>query len=57
MWEKISEPAGVVGLNVFSCRLRVPGGWIIRTVASEHESGVHVSMVFVTDPTHMWELQ
>lgn len=34
-------------------RLKVPGGWLVRTVC--YESGVH--MLFISDPNHEWELE
>ena len=37
-----------------SDRLKVPGGWIVRTYMT-HSTGCSIAMVFVSDPTHEWE--
>ncbi len=57
MWEKITGDSGCPDANVTSHRLRVPGGWIVRTVMSRYNAGVHVVQTFVTDPTHDWKLE
>lgn len=60
MWEKI--PSNTT--KVDSDRLRVPGGWIVRSY-SFAEGGslgsgachVFISKTFVTDPSHEWKLE
>lgn len=53
LWESILEPQSPVG-TVSSARLRVPGGWIIRSIATRMDAGVHASQTFVPDPAHEW---
>lgn len=59
MWEKLSEvedPETNETTITTSCRLNVPGGWIIRTIiVSRYHSGPHVSQVFVPDEAHVWK--
>lgn len=42
-WEKIAEDTE---------RLEIEGGWLVRTAFCES-----VSICFVKDPTHCWELE
>lgn len=52
-WEKIQDKP-----HIYSDRLRVPGGWIVRTVvAFDRMEGSAASAVqtFVEDPNHYWE--
>lgn len=40
-------------------RLQVPGGWVVRTTFTKYYGttvSCHVSMIFVTDPAHEWEI-
>jgi len=50
-WEPIGETMG----RVESARLWVPGGWIVRTVVTRLDAGVHCNQVFVPDPYHAWD--
>lgn len=56
MWEKLKGP-GSESCDVESARLKVPGGWIVRTIASRYEAGVDVSQTFVADVHHDWKLE
>ena len=49
-WENISS------VNDDSCteKLRVPGGWVIRTSDYGNKT---VAMVFVPDPNHLWVIE
>jgi hypothetical protein len=57
MWEKIHEP-GPRNSLVESHRLKVPGGWVIRTIVTAHgtKNGVSVSQVFVPDISQAWTI-
>lgn len=46
MWEAIDK---------HSERLKVPGGWIVRSWISYNGSSVH--QIFIADVNHAWELQ
>ena len=56
MWEIIPEEKELQENDgQVSARLRVPGGWVVRT----HLSGMNSSAVaqtFVADSSHSWEL-
>jgi hypothetical protein len=56
MWEKIdSEPERPFGestVRFSSDRLKVPGGWTLRTVSSEG----HIAQMFIPDYEYKWEL-
>jgi hypothetical protein len=57
MWEVI-EKDGSRGFDLIeSARLKVPGGWIVRTVVKHSFSGtsVNVSQIFVSDQQHTLE--
>ena len=45
-----------IGKDTF--RLRVYGGWLVRTEIStlNSDGGVAVSLIFIVDATHIWEL-
>ena len=49
MWEKIDKQTE---------RLKVPGGWIVRSKFTEIFNGCAVSVhqIFVIDPDHSWSL-
>jgi hypothetical protein len=49
MWEIIDK-------NSF--RLKVPGGWIVKSVHKEFYSGISVSVhqIFIKDEGHNWKL-
>ncbi len=61
-WQKIrdsDEHAGTAA-EVCSSRLKVPGGWIVRSVVTQYgtnhgHSGVSVHQIFVPDKNHQWE--
>jgi hypothetical protein len=60
MWEQLEDFS-----RFMNHRLRVPGGWIVRTVViafSAHEGGApapscDVEQTFIRDPGHKWALQ
>lgn len=61
MWEEIPEPNNghyQVG-NTLVCtshRMKVPGGWILRTITCGYNIGAAAHQVFITDPQHEWQL-
>ncbi len=63
-WEEIPEPnegkyQAEHASNTLTCkshRLRVPGGWIVRTITYGYKIGAAGSQVFISDPTHEWDL-
>lgn len=58
MWEKIPDIKFVDDhLKKESGRLKVPGGWLVRTVVTAYNSGTHSSQTFITDPQHEWVLE
>lgn len=58
-WEKIAQAqdSSVTGntTGTTSERLKVPGGWLVRTVVV-HYRGAAVDQAFVSDPGHEWTL-
>ena len=57
MWTIIETDTNA---NIRSDRLKVPGGWIVRSCfsyASYAGGGCAIHQVFVPDPTHEWELK
>ena len=58
MWEQLEDYSRFI-----SHRLKVPGGWIVRTVViaiAAHEGGAPncvVEQTFIRDPGHKWELE
>jgi len=60
-WESIGEDDYGIGnsLNGETYRLKVPGGWLVKSVmfgmGSRASISPSVSLVFVSDPTHQWE--
>jgi len=65
MWKLIREdmespPGNLPGSNItISHRLKVPGGWVLRTTVTAISSGGGVSVhhVFVKDPHHEWQIE
>jgi len=52
MWEKIEFNNGV-----FSDRLKVYGGWIVRSFADTSASqGIPINQIFISDQNHEWKL-
>jgi hypothetical protein len=53
VWEKIPDE-GIADMSMFieSHRLKVYGGWIVRTVIVKS-----VAQTFVLDPDHHWKLE
>lgn len=58
MWEPISDvkPHGT-DLRLESQRVKVQGGWVIRTLTSRYHAGTVSHQVFVSDPGHEWEIE
>jgi hypothetical protein len=52
MWETIEE---TLHFGVYSSRLEVPEGWIVRTIIT-NEYGNSVYQTFVSDPKHEWQI-
>ncbi len=57
MWELIEHKsrAETGEYELTSDRLRVPGGWIVRTIITRIEA-TSVHQVFVPDPDDQWKL-
>ena len=61
MWEQLADSAS----DASSHRLKVPGGWIVRTVVRYYHigggtgtgAGCAVDQTFVSDPNHEWVLE
>ncbi len=51
MWEEIDYDQGDS-----TARMRVPGGWLVRTVIGHLESPA-VHMIFFPDPHHDWVVE
>jgi hypothetical protein len=51
MWERISS-----GNSICSDRLKVPGGWLVRSYLAYSTAG-SVIQTLVPDPEHTWELK
>ncbi len=59
MWEPIAEPENPERTwRTESHRLKVPGGWILRTIVKGigMNAGAEVSQIFIHDPDHSWQL-
>jgi hypothetical protein len=59
MWEEIkqtNERGFVGGSYAVSERMKVPGGWIVRS-RMYNSHGVSVHQIFVPDPNHSWKLE
>ena len=42
--------------EIVSERLKVHGGWIIRTVVTNHgNDSIALDQIFVSDPSHAWQ--
>lgn len=54
-WEDIPEKERY-RVHIRSERLRVPGGWVVRSVAGSMER-TNVQQTFVADAAHTWELR
>lgn len=39
-----------------TCRAKVMGGWLVRHIELSGDEGESLSMVFVADPEHKWEI-
>jgi len=61
MWENIpKEPdPDLCDASCSSYRLKVPGGWIVRTIVYSLSSGggCAVDQTFISDADHTWELK
>lgn len=56
MWEPLKD----VDRNVQSYRLKVPGGWIVRTIIrydTSEGASCAAEQTFVSDPNHEWTLE
>ena len=52
-WEKLDDGQS----DSDSHRLKVPGGWIIRTVSKTFSrESLNVAQTFVPDPKHDWNI-
>jgi hypothetical protein len=59
MWEEISKeelPPGNTA-RIHSDRLKVPGGWIVRSSIGGYNVGAGISQTFIADPMHEWKLE
>ncbi len=63
MWEKIQDvkPEGWPSEKQVSARLKVPGGWLVRSAltlayGSKGDMSFNMTQTFVADPEHAWVL-
>lgn len=56
MWELLGPIKEDSSFEGYSERLKVPGGWIVRTIARTFHV-VHTSQTFVADEAHTWSLK
>lgn len=59
MWEELSIKNGIFTAGSYSSRLKVPGGWIVKTViitAGNNDRNVALSQIFIQDQKHTWTL-
>jgi len=60
MWEKILEEGEAKNITVgpHSYRMKVPGGWIVRTIvqAMTSNGGAAVHHIFIKDPEYAWKI-
>ena len=59
MWEKLpelEEKAGGDYSVTSSQRMRVLGGWIVRSVVTQVEGGAGVHHIFIADSDHIWKI-
>lgn len=61
MWEEVPEPnygeyKSGNHLKCISHRMKVPGGWILRTITFGYNVGAAAHQVFIVDPEYKWEL-
>ncbi|WP_429885749.1 hypothetical protein [Geoalkalibacter halelectricus] len=58
-WQPIQENKETIEIfskhhkHVASERLKVPGGWVVRTIANR--DSVAIDQIFVSDPNHEWQ--
>lgn len=58
MWQIVPDLKPVeTNQTLESHRLKVPGGWIVRSITSRYQAGADVSQIFVADPEHKWQLE
>lgn len=62
-WQELQEP---YGSELKSDRLKVPGGWLIRSYCIISHTGgpyagssayAEINTIFVSDPNHMWNAE
>ncbi|HQK99447.1 MAG TPA: hypothetical protein PK090_01675 [Smithellaceae bacterium] len=56
MWERLKD----IDPHVQTSRLKVPGGWLVRSVVkydTAEGTGCAVDQTFVSDPNHDWDLK
>lgn len=56
MWEKIENDSSDSTERSNSARLKVPGGWIVRTTYHGYNTGAAIAQTFVADCNHTWKL-
>jgi hypothetical protein len=54
MWEAVTE-----GNREKTVRMKIPGGWIVKTTMDKDNiaASYAVAMVFVPDPQHDWKIR
>ena len=61
LWELIDNKVNhqVLRAKVTTERMKVPGGWIVRTIAGNNGGAIStsVSQVFFEDAGHYWDLK
>jgi len=57
MWEQLNDQSRTSsGTEIRSSRLKVPKGWIVRSVVASANGGVEAVQTFVEDDGHDWKL-
>lgn len=46
----------MAGIDGSSDRLKVPGGWIVRSLMSLGVNAISIHQIFVPDPEYKWKL-
>lgn len=53
-WEQINIFSTVDGTEVMTCRAKVFGGWIVKTIVAHRKHGLSSSDIFIQDKDHEW---
>lgn len=56
MWEKLEDPINYNSALSYSHRMRVPDGWVVRSIVTIMHESTSVHTVFVPDKEHLWKI-